>query len=914
MKKKSLPIIILSSLFSLATLTGCTKDELASMKKDYTNQIAELQAQIDEINTKISDLRTEMNTAINEAKEDYQAKIDAINAEITTLKSQLTALETKHNQEKAALEADYNSKISALETSLANNVSTLTTSINTQSERITTLQNKHDQDVAKLREDYEHDLAAQEATDAAARAALKSDFDTAIATLDAELEEQVTSLNSSTSANALAIANLTSKHAQDVAALELDYQQKIDAQEETDVAARATLKAELEAAISALDAEYEQEVTTLNNAISANTQAISSLTSQHNQDIEDLQADYEQKLAQQETADAAARAALKSELESELSSMNQSFAASVTELQTSIASNVSALNTFITNYNSDKQTIEEDYNEQIADLDEKYGDQITIINSQISSLQSSVSSLTSEMNAQISAIQNDYISKINALTTRVSALETVEYHTVTFVVEGDNPFSYEPQIVKHGEKATKPEFVTQDGYEFALGNTFYADSGHGWEPWYFRSSPVTEDIQLHAIAEANSYTISLDENFPGGSQYDLSEQVKSGHTFSCPVPYRDGYVFEGWYKDNEAVTDENGDSLNPFNFAANISLTAYWHSASGSGTDVDNPFTPTAAREYIDNNVPFDGISSERIYVGGIVASKSEKNSTYNSFNIFFQSDDGTDEKYFEAYHALEGSGIYYDDIQPGDYVIVEGYAKQFNGQYELSPDGNNANNPTVVFYQDKEPVLLDIRLTDRTVRVNSSIQLEITPIPSYAPIDDVYWMSTSTNIEISTYEGEVIGISEGEATVYCYVGTSIYSSCIITVLPESSSSEYTLTINPSDFETVDSASIDQTISGITFSTGTSNGTITSEQFRVFSGSVLYVSFSTGSITKIEITCTANGTSKYGPGSWGAGAPTGYTFESDGKKGTWEGDTNQVVFVASSNQVRITQFKITIVE
>ena len=594
--------------------------------------------------------------------------------------------------------------------------------------------------------------------------------------------------------------------------------------------------------------------------------------------------------------------------------MNESFAASVTELQTSIASNVSALNTFITKYNNDKQTIEEDYNEQIADLDEKYGDQITLINSQISSLQSSVSSLTSEMNAQISAIQNDYISKINALATRVSALETVEYHTVSFVVEGDNPFSYESQIVKHGEKATKPEFVTQDGYEFTLGNTFYADSGHGWEPWYFTSSPVTEDIELHAIAEANSYTISLDENFPGGSQYDLSDQVKSGHTFSCPIPIRDGYVFEGWYKDNEAVTDENGDSLSPFNFAANISLTAYWHSASGSGTDVDNPFTPSAAREYIDNNVPFDGISSERIYVGGIVASKSEKNSTYNSFNIFFQSDDGTDEKYFEAYHAVVGSGVYYDDIQPGDYVIVEGYAKQFNGQYELSPDGDNANNPTVVYYQDKEPVLLDISLTDRTVRVNSSIMLEITPIPSYAPINDVYWMSVSSNIEISTYEGEVIGISEGDATVYCYVGTTIYAHCTVTVLPESSSSEYNLTINPSDFETVDSASINQTISGITFSTGTSQGTITSDQFRVFSGSVLYVSVSTGSITKIEMTCAANGTSKYGPGSWGDGAPTGYTFESSGKKGTWEGDTNQVIFVASSNQVRITQFKITIVE
>lgn len=113
-------------------------------------------------------------------------------------------------------------------------------------------------------------------------------------------------------------------------------------------------------------------------------------------------------------------------------------------------------------------------------------------------------------------------------------------------------------------------------------------------------------------------------------------------------------------------------------------------------------------------------------------------------------------------------------------------------------------------------------------------------------------------------------------------------------------------TILPSDLNTVTEKDWTQTITPITF---VGNGTITSEQIRVFKGKTLTISSSSVTITKIEFTCTANGTTKYGPGCFAE--QEGYTFEASGKTGTWTGSASSVSFTASSNQVRITQIIIT---
>ena len=59
------------------------------------------------------------------------------------------------------------------------------------------------------------------------------------------------------------------------------------------------------------------------------------------------------------------------------------------------------------------------------------------------------------------------------------------------------------------------------------------------------------------------------------------------------------------------------------------------------------------------------------------------------------------------------------------------------------------------------------------------------------------------------------------------------------------------------------------------------------------------------------MTCTANGTTKYGPGCFGDGAPSGYSYE--GMIGTWTGSATSVEFTATDNQVRMTQVAVTVV-
>jgi len=97
---------------------------------------------------------------------------------------------------------------------------------------------------------------------------------------------------------------------------------------------------------------------------------------------------------------------------------------------------------------------------------------------------------------------------------------------------------------------------------------------------------------------------------------------------------------------------------------------------------------------------------------------------------------------------------------------------------------------------------------------------------------------------------------------------------------------------------------------GISIDNTSDYGTNTVTELRVYKNATLTIS---GPImTSIVFTCTANGTTKQGPGCFGSGAPDGYTFESDGKTGTWTGNADTVSFTASSNQVRITQIVITL--
>ena len=74
--------------------------------------------------------------------------------------------------------------------------------------------------------------------------------------------------------------------------------------------------------------------------------------------------------------------------------------------------------------------------------------------------------------------------------------------------------------------------------------------------------------------------------------------------------------------------------------------------------------------------------------------------------------------------------------------------------------------------------------------------------------------------------------------------------------------------------------------------------------YRIYKNQTLTVTSTVGNVKKISFTCTANDDAKYGPGcfTWSTGD---YTYS--GPTGTWTGDAAEVVFTASSNQVRASQ-------
>ena len=97
----------------------------------------------------------------------------------------------------------------------------------------------------------------------------------------------------------------------------------------------------------------------------------------------------------------------------------------------------------------------------------------------------------------------------------------------------------------------------------------------------------------------------------------------------------------------------------------------------------------------------------------------------------------------------------------------------------------------------------------------------------------------------------------------------------------------------------------------LTLKEGTSTsglGKLATAEYRLFKGNILTVSSTIGNITNIEFTCTANNTTKWGPGCFAA--QNGYTFKD--KVGTWVGNATSVDFTSESAQVRAKTIKVTV--
>lgn len=81
--------------------------------------------------------------------------------------------------------------------------------------------------------------------------------------------------------------------------------------------------------------------------------------------------------------------------------------------------------------------------------------------------------------------------------------------------------------------------------------------------------------------------------------------------------------------------------------------------------------------------------------------------------------------------------------------------------------------------------------------------------------------------------------------------------------------------------------------------------------YRIYKNQTLTITSTAGNIVSVEFTCTANDDAQYGPGCF---TVDGGSYTYSGAVGTWTGSASEVVFTATTNQVRATQVVVTLGE
>ncbi len=134
-------------------------------------------------------------------------------------------------------------------------------------------------------------------------------------------------------------------------------------------------------------------------------------------------------------------------------------------------------------------------------------------------------------------------------------------YTVTF---NSNGGSYVPsQTVEEGSKVIQPANPTRTGYNFVRWNCDNL-------PWSFTRYFINDDTTL--VAEWSIITYSINYNYDGGSvSFDNPSKYTVEDTYSVLPSERDGYIFGGWYDQNNNPIESISKGM-----TGNLELTAKW--------------------------------------------------------------------------------------------------------------------------------------------------------------------------------------------------------------------------------------------------------------------------------------------------------------------------------------------------
>ena len=282
------------------------------------------------------------------------------------------------------------------------------------------------------------------------------------------------------------------------------------------------------------------------------------------------------------------------------------------------------------------------------------------------------------------AAGDEYVMPSYAVTFTAQWVLTRKYK-VTFV-GGEGAVGTDPEIEdkKAGEVITLPEnSYTKEDYIFA-----------GWsdgEKTYLAGSTYTmlqKNVEFVAVWEYSKYIVSFDSR--GGSDVEAAKVDKNGKLTAPKQPKRNGYLFSGWYKNEDCTTlwDFDVDKVN-----GNITLYAKWvvdavgiSSVEGATIDGNNilmvidkdvEFVELAEKVILANtnaywNLYYDRLGQTKIPTK-IAANQTDGSlaPAENVFYILVTSENGLQEKLYTLtiYRRFTVNVKYYDK---DDNLIVD--------------------------------------------------------------------------------------------------------------------------------------------------------------------------------------------------------------------------------------------------
>ena len=146
---------------------------------------------------------------------------------------------------------------------------------------------------------------------------------------------------------------------------------------------------------------------------------------------------------------------------------------------------------------------------------------------------------------------------------------TAKWTSNNYVVSFNNSKGTNPNSISvtFDSSYTLPSVDSVEGYTF--DGWYYNDVKVDSDKWN-----IAEDVELTANWVANENTITLDAK--EGNVSISSVKVTYGEDYKLPVPTNEYGVFNGWLYKGELITDSLGNSLEPWTYTQDITVSVDW--------------------------------------------------------------------------------------------------------------------------------------------------------------------------------------------------------------------------------------------------------------------------------------------------------------------------------------------------